>query len=92
MTLTVRLNPDLEREFAAMCRVKGATKSTVITELIRSYVHAKAPTMSPFALAQAMGLAGCQVSAPAAGRDHSRYLRAKLRSTRAGKPRERRAR
>ena len=90
MTLTVRLDPALEREFAATCRIKGTTKSTVVTELIRGYVQAKA--MSPFELAEAMGLVGCQERAPAAGRDHSRYLRAKLRNTRPGKPRERRAR
>lgn len=47
--------------------------------MIRSYVQAKAPAMSPFELAEAMGLVGCQARAPAAGRDHSRYLRAKVR-------------
>jgi len=70
MTLTVRLDPDLEREFAATCRIKGTTKSMVVTELIRNYVQAKSPAMSPFELAEA------------AGRDHSRYLRAKLRERR----------
>ena len=82
MTLTVRLDPDLEREFAAACRIKGTTKSTVVTELIRSYVQTKAPAMSPFELAEAMGVVGCQEHAPAAGRDHSRYLRVKLRERR----------
>jgi hypothetical protein len=92
MTLTVRLDPELEREFTATCRLKGATKSTVVTELIRNYVAAKTPALSPFELAEAMGLVGCQAAAPAAGRDHSRYLREKLRNTRAGKLRERRTR
>ena len=92
MTLTVRLDPDLEQQFAAMCRIKGTTKSMIVTELIRGYVQAKAPGMSPFELAEAMGLVGCQESAPAAGRDHSRYLKAKLRNTRPAKQRERSAR
>ena len=92
MTLTVRLDPDLEREFAATCRIKGTTKSTVVTQLIRSYVQAKTPAISPFELAEAMGLVGCQERAPAAGRDHSRYLKAKLRNARPGRLRERRAR
>ena len=92
MTLTVRLDPDLEREFTATCRIKGTSKSTVVTELIRGFVQAKAPAMSPFELAEAMGLIGYQARAPAAGRDHSRYLKAKLRNTRPGKLRERRAR
>ena len=92
MTLTVRLDPELEREFAAACRIKGTTKSKVVTELIRNYVKAKVTAMSPFELAEAMGLIGCQERAPAAGRDHSSYLRAKLRNIRPGKSRERRAR
>jgi hypothetical protein len=92
VTLTVRLDPDLEREFAAACRIKGTTKSTVVTELIRSYVQAKAPAMSAFELAESMGLVGCQERAPAAGRDHSRYLRENLRNSRPGRLRERRAR
>ena len=92
MTLTVRLDQNLEREFTALCRIKGTTKSTVVTELIRGYVQTKAPAMSPFELAEAMGLVGCQERAPAAGRDHSRYLRTKARNARPGKRRERRAR
>lgn len=88
MTLTVRLDPELEREFAAACKMKRASKSAVVTELIRSYVQSKTPAKSPFELAEAMGLVGCVDSAPATGREHSRYLRDKLRS----KPRERRAR
>lgn len=82
MTLTVRLDPDLEQEFAAMCRINGMTRSTVVTELICGYVRGKGPEMSPFELAEAMGLVGCQESAPAAGRDHSRYLKEKLANAR----------
>jgi hypothetical protein len=92
MTLTVRLDPDLEQEFTATCRMKGTTKSMVVTELIRGYVHAKAKGMSPFELAESMGLIGYQESAPAAGRDHSRYLKAKLRKNPPARQRERSAR
>jgi len=80
MTLTVRLDPALEREFDATCRIKRTTKSAVVTELIRSYVRGHAPTKSPFELAQEMELIGCVESAPAAGRDHSRFLKNKLRN------------
>ena len=79
MTLTVRLDPALEREFAETCRLKRTTKSAVVTELIRGYVRPKAPAMSSFELAETMNLIGCMEIAPAAGRDHSRYLKAKLR-------------
>lgn len=90
MTLTVRLDPELEREFAALCGLKRATKSAVVSELIRDYVRSQAPRQSAFELAEAMGLVGVQDRAPAAGRDHSRYIKGKLRQRRPGKPRERR--
>lgn len=92
MTLTVRLDPELEREFAATCKIKGATKSEVVTELIRSYLRAEAPGKSPFELAEEMGLVGCMERAPAAAREHSRYLKEKLRSSPRGALRERRPR
>ena len=92
MTLTVRLEPELEREFDATCRLKRKTKSAVVTDLIRGYVQSKASAKSPFELAEAMGLVGCIESAPAAGRDHSRFIRDKLRASRSARPRERGAR
>ena len=92
MTLTVRLDPDLEREFEATCRIKRTTKSAVVTDLIRGYVRAKAPAKSPYELAEEMGLIGCVESAPAAGRDHSRYIREKLGNRLRTKLRERRSR
>jgi len=92
MTLTVRLDPALEREFETTCRIKRTTKSAVVTDLIRGYVQAKAPAKSPFELAEEMGLVGCLESAPAAGRDHSRFIRNKLRNSRRARLRERGAR
>lgn len=83
MTLTVRLDPVLEREFSAACRLKRTTKSAAVTEMIRAYVQEKAPAKNAFELAEEMGLVGCVASAPAAGRDHSRYLKTRLRAGRA---------
>ncbi len=86
MTLTVRLDPDTEREFAAACRLRRKTKSAVVTELIHGYVRATAPGKTPYDLAVDMGLVGCLENAPAAARDHSRYLKRKLRqSTKRGR-------
>ena len=82
MTLTVRLDPELEKEFAAACRLKRTSKSAAVTELIRAYVRAQSPGKSAFELAEEMGLVGCVASAPAAGRDHSGYLKSKLRAGR----------
>jgi hypothetical protein len=92
MTLTVRLDPELEREFTATCRIKRTTKSAVVADLIRGYVQAKSPAKSAFELAEEMGLVGCVERAPAAGRDHSRYIQAKLRNSRRSRLRERGAR
>ena len=83
MTLTVRLDPSLEKEFATACRLKRTTKSAAVAEMIRAYVHAQAPAKSAFELAEEMGLVGCVGRAPAAGRNHSSYLKAKLRARRA---------
>ena len=92
MTLTVRLDPELEREFSATCKLKRTTKSAVVTDLVRGYVQAKASAKSPFELAEEMGLVGCIESAPAAGRDHSRFISGKLRASRGAGRRERGAR
>lgn len=91
MTLTVRLDPDIEREFAAACRLRRASKSAVVTELIRGYVQAKSPAKSSYQLAVEMGLVGCMESAPSTGRDHSSYLKSKLRSKTRRMPNERRS-
>ena len=91
MTLTVRLDPKLEREFVELCGLKRATKSAIVSDLIREYVLAEAPQRSPFELAEAMGLVGRQKNAPAAGRDHSVYLKARIRKRIRAKTRERRA-
>lgn len=82
MTLTVRLDPDLEKEFAAACRLKRTSKSAAVAEMIRAYVRAQSPAKTAFELAEEMGLVGCVARAPAAGRNHSSYLKAKLRASR----------
>lgn len=79
MTLTVRLDPDTEREFAAVCRLRRKTKSAVVTELIHGYVRATAPAKTPYEMAADLGLIGSIENAPATARDHSQYLKTKLR-------------
>lgn len=91
MTLTVRLDPEIEREFTATCRLRRTTKSAVVTELIRGYVHAKSPAKSSYELAEEMELVGCMEHAPAPARDHGSYLKRKLRSKTKRAPDERRS-
>lgn len=43
MTLTVRLDPDLEDRFNQLVREERRTKSEVVTELLTRYVEAREP-------------------------------------------------
>lgn len=58
MTLTVRLDPDLEREFEEACAKQHATKSDVVVRLVRQFV-ALNPTRSSYDIAKEVGLIGC---------------------------------
>jgi hypothetical protein len=84
MTLTVRLEPELERELSQVCQHKGVTVTQTVADLIRQFVESERPRKSPFELAKEMGLIGAQKTAPAAGRDHSHYLKDRLRGRSAG--------
>ena len=55
MTLTVRLDPDLERRLEAACKRRRATKSAVITDLVRDFV-AREPEMSSYEIAVKLGV------------------------------------
>ncbi len=43
MTLTVRLDPELEKRFNATVRRQRSTKSEVVTQLLVNYVAAREP-------------------------------------------------
>lgn len=55
MTLTVRLDPDLERKLEAACKRRHSTKSAVITDLVRDFV-AREPEMSSYDIAVKLGV------------------------------------
>lgn len=55
MTLTVRLDPDLERKLEAVCKRRQSTKSAVITDLVRDFV-AREPEMSSYEIAVKLGV------------------------------------
>ena len=63
MTLTVRLDPELERRLEAVCERRRTTKSAVVTELVREYV-AREPEASSYEIAERLGVIGCDVSRP----------------------------
>ena len=84
MTLTVKLDKDLERQLDLHCRIKRLTKSAVVSTLIENYLVTHAMRPSPYELARTLKLVGAQRQAPAAGREHSRFLKKKLGARRAG--------
>ena len=64
MTLTVRLEPELERKLKAACKRRRATKSTVVTGLIQEFV-AREPAADSYQVAVRLGVIGSDTSASA---------------------------
>ena len=63
MTLTVRLEPELERKFESVCERQRRTKSDVISALVREFV-ARYPQKSAYEVAETMGIIGCVKDGP----------------------------
>jgi len=84
MTLTVKLDKDVQRQLDLHCRMKRVTKSQVVSKLIANYLLAQARGPSPYELAEKLKLVGAQRGAPASGAEHSRFLKEKLRARRSG--------
>lgn len=83
MTLTVRLEPELERKLEAVCKRRRTSKSTVVTGLIQEFV-AREPAASSYEVAVRLAVIGGDTTAPtdiaANAKKHlRRVLRAKHR-------------
>jgi hypothetical protein len=83
MTLTVRLDPEIERRLDAVCRKRRTTKSAVVSSLVREFL-AREPQASSYDVAQKLGLIGSVASGPSdisvnAKRYAQRAIRAKHR-------------
>jgi hypothetical protein len=63
MTLTVRLDPEIESRLEAVCRRRGTTKSAVVSRLVREYV-AREPVESAYEVAKRLGVIGCVSGGP----------------------------
>ena len=80
MTLTVRLEPELERKLEAACRRRRATKSTVVTGLIEEFV-AREPAANSYQVAVRLGVIGSDTTASAdTAADAKKLLRRVLRA------------
>ena len=82
MTLTVRLDPQLEDQLESYCRKRRQTKSEVLTRLLRDHLAAASETArTPYQIARQFGLIGAFASGR---RDSSekrkRYLKERLRA------------
>ena len=79
MTLTVRLDPELEDRFNQLVREQRRTKSEVVNELLTRYVEAREPKTA-YEVALEVGV--FDLPATAAPRDlarnHKKYLAAAL--------------
>jgi predicted transcriptional regulator len=82
MTLTVRLDPQLEEQLDSYCRKRRKTKTEVLTTLLRDHLTAASDaTRTPYELAREFGLIGTIASGRRdASRNRKRYLREKLRA------------
>ncbi len=83
MTLTVRLDPEVERELEAVCKRRRTTKSAVVTDLVREFI-AREPEASSYEIAARLGVIGCDTSKPGplaanAKAEAKRAIRAKHR-------------
>ena len=63
MTLTVRLDPELERRLESVCERRRTTKSAVVTDLVRQFV-AREPEASSYEIAVKLGLIGSVAGGP----------------------------
>lgn len=48
MTLTVRLDPQLEDQLEDYCQAEGTTKSAVVTQALREYLATLRQTRTPY--------------------------------------------
>lgn len=80
MTLTVRLDPELERQLEAVCARRRTTKSAVVTELVQEFV-AREPSASSYEIAARLRVIGADVSGPAdRAAKAKQYIRRALRA------------
>lgn len=79
MTLTVRLDPELERRLESVCERRRTTKTAVVTELVREFV-AREPEASSYEVAVRLGLIGSVAGGPPdLSRNVKKYVRRAIR-------------
>lgn len=76
MTLTVRLDPELETALEQHCKKTGTTRSHVVTKSLRKYLAQEKHTKSAYEVAEELGIIGSDnsPSPPDLARNAKRYL------------------
>ena len=82
MTLTVRLDAELEEQLDRYCRKRRQTKTEVLTRLLRDHLAAANDRgKTPYQIAREFGLIGAFASGRRdASENRKRYLKEKLRA------------
>ncbi len=82
MTLTVRLDNQLQEQLESYCRKRRVTKTKLITGLLHEHLSAAAGNRkTPYQLARELGLIGAFASGKGdLAQNHRRYLREKIRA------------
>lgn len=82
MTVTVRLDPQLQEMLERHCRKRRLTKTQVVTRVLREHLAAEAGgAKTPYQLARELGLVGAFASGKGdLAENRKRYLARKLRA------------
>jgi hypothetical protein len=85
MTLTVKIDVQTERALEERCRREGETKSAVIRRLVEGYITERPRRSAAEVYDEVTGGRAPSSDRKAAGRDHSRVIKAKLRGKHRGR-------
>jgi len=81
MTLTVRLDPQLESQLEAYCQAEGATKSAVVTQALRDFLNTLRQQRTPYEVYQEVAREnGLDESAVTEPTDNSLHYRQRLKA------------
>jgi predicted DNA-binding protein len=80
MTLTVRLEPELENQLEDYCQAEGTTKSAVVTQALRGFLSALQQQRTPYEIyREVVGEMGADQRPPADESDNSMHYKKRLK-------------
>ena len=81
MTLTVRLEPELEDQLEDYCQAEGTTKSAVVTQALREFMNTLRQRRTPYEVYREViaEMGGLDQGPPAAENDNSLNYKKRLK-------------